>query len=134
MADATLAAFITARWDERAATAQTWLDLKPATNCYGEPLGKAWPPPALRRYEGESYGPWARSAVPFITENDPEFVVADIASKRALLDALERNVRYWSSDDHSRAAAEGALEVAQRCFAEPFSGHPDYKAEWRIDG
>jgi Family of unknown function (DUF6221) len=61
-------------------------------------------------------------------------VHADNASKRALLVELERNIAYWSSDDHTRAAAEMAVEAARRCLAEPYAGHADFDPAWRIDG
>jgi len=64
---------------------------------------------------------------------DPDRVLADVAARRALLAALEDNVRYWSSDDHSRAAAEMALEAAQRYVAAPFATHPDFKPAWGAD-
>lgn len=62
--------------------------------------------------------------------SDWSLLPADIASKRALIAALEDNVRRWDHDDHTRAAAREALEAAQRCLAAAFAAHPDYLTEW----
>ena len=78
-------------------------------------------------------GNWAGVAE-HIERHDPANVLADIAAKRALLKALQDNVRYWNSDDHTRAAAEMALEVAQCHIAAAYARRPGYKPEWGIDG
>lgn len=60
----------------------------------------------------------------------PAFILADVIGKRALIAALEDNVRHWSHDDHTRAAAETALEATRRHLAAPFAAHEDYLPGW----
>jgi hypothetical protein len=69
-----------------------------------------------------------------IARHDPARVLAEVAAKRAILADLEGNVRYWSSDDHTRAAAEMALEAVQRRLAALDATHPDYQPGWKVEG
>jgi hypothetical protein len=65
---------------------------------------------------------------------DPARVLREVEAKRTLLADLADNVRYWASDDHTHAAAETALETAQRHLAAPYADHPDYDPAWKLDG
>ena len=73
------------------------------------------------------------AAAGHIQRHDPAAVLADIAGKRALLDALAENVKCHDSDDRGYAAAMDAWELALTHLAAGYVGRPEFKAEWRID-
>lgn len=65
---------------------------------------------------------------------DPATVLADIAGKVALLDALAGNVKRHDSDDRGYAAAMDAWELALTHLAATYVERPEFKDAWRIDG
>jgi len=62
-------------------------------------------------------GPWLRALPEHIVANDPQFVLADLAAKRLLLDL------------HKKCAAQCYVV---RVLAAPFTGHPEFRDEWRV--
>ena len=80
---------------------------------------------------------YSLDAAVFVVGNSPEFVLADIASKRAIVADCEKAVataRKLYGDDESRYSpwSKIALRTLKR-LAAPFSGHPDYTPSWTID-
>lgn len=65
-----------------------------------------------------------------IERHDPAYVLADLASKRAILDFVQRvqasagEPPYWCTED------AGALIHIVRLLAAPFLDHPEYQKEW----
>lgn len=56
--------------------------------------------------------------------NDPDFVLSDVAAKRAIVEEIQRVARAAGG----RTTAQGSI-VAQ--LAMPYADHPDYRPEWR---
>lgn len=68
-----------------------------------------------------------------IADNDPEFVLADVAAKREIIEQYE---------NHRRAIDHGGAGICTRYLANelrkvlhllalPFAGHPDYREDFR---
>lgn len=72
-----------------------------------------------------------------IVDNDPQNVLADLESKRAVLDELHQQINAVPSDP-SDLDAEGwvaghaaAAERLLHLLALPFASHPDYQEGWK---
>lgn len=63
---------------------------------------------------------------------DAERVLAEIAAKRAILDAYERADAAAEFPNREGGIAEG-LEDAVRLLAQPYAGRDGWREEWRID-
>lgn len=82
----------------------------------------------------------------FVVDNDPAFVLADVAAKRQIIDVYcqERTLRDLYQAPDARAAEDEdqvtrrrsaaarcrGLEIAVEALALPYVDHPDYRAEW----
>lgn len=76
-----------------------------------------------------------------IARHDPARVLADVESKRRIIDACvevigDRDLSGYGEfgvlvDDPNALAVTLAVETL-RLLAEPFSDHPDYRHEWRL--
>lgn len=64
---------------------------------------------------------------------DPARVLAEVAAKRALIAALDGNVRYHDIDDRGVSAARDALELCLRHLAAPYADHPKFDPAWRLE-
>jgi hypothetical protein len=121
-------AFLTARYDERQYAAEAaertgrWEDL-------------AWP---------GSYGIIEVVATEHILAWSPKFVLADIASKRAL---IQLAFRYAADFDRRSGCGHTVEQIATgacpfvgemesmdllRMLAAPYAEHPDYQREWAV--
>jgi len=82
----------------------------------------------------------------FIADNDPAFVLADVAAKRRLLAGhgpgrvVDESDGRWASDpdswDPPWTKCTGHEWAAYPCellrlLALPYAGHPDYRKEWK---
>lgn len=113
-----LTAFVRARLDEDEAAAQD-----PA---------RVWPGPwtADRCEVSDSGGvtvvrdEYHWGPMPHIARHDPARVLRDIAAKRAILDRCVR----WECDEMT---AGMLIEDVLAHLATAWSGHPDYRDEWR---
>lgn len=74
-----------------------------------------------------------QAAVAYYRRQDPTIVLADIAGKVTLLDALAANVKRHDSDDRGYAAAMDAWELALTHLAATYVERPEFKDAWRID-
>jgi hypothetical protein len=80
-----------------------------------------------------------RAAAIHIASHDPARVLAEVAAKRAIVDAYDQAGQSWqeaivSRDVDSlpvRTARLIALEFAARQLAAPFADHPDYDPAWQ---
>lgn len=135
----TLAEFLTARYDEheadaQAATAGPWDARKVSGPGFGYDQSEVVQPsdvPDRGFYAlgmDALYGPDARH----IARHDPAYVLADIASKRAI-------VRLHTGAHECRDVLEypdgyvrdGEWCTTLRLLAVPFAAHPDYDERWR---
>ncbi|MEU8279545.1 DUF6221 family protein [Microbispora bryophytorum] len=71
-----------------------------------------------------------------IALHDPASVLADIAAKRKILDALAPDIEAFSGEVAQADAAERMANwlravAVVRLLAEPYASHPDYREEWR---
>lgn len=125
----TLDMFLSARYDELEETARS----------AGE-HGRNWkaPGPGWGTGAVEAADPWPRNdtgivvydegrpseeQAAHIARHDPAYVLADIAAKRAIV-SLHNRCEDWSYGDPSTCPELCALAL-------PFSGHPDWREEWR---
>lgn len=145
MPDDALVAFLRARYDEREAKARA-------------AGGASWSVGVEETSDGENayYSLGAYGEEPFvdtafagtdvtelakfehIADNDPQFVLDDIAAKRQILDEIIPAVEaledsYWNE---RRVAKSKSIEYDEsrrllRLLALPFAGHPDYREGWR---
>jgi len=74
-----------------------------------------------------------------IATNDPAFVLADVAAKRAILDQAEDWIRYEppARERHLHdVAAEAELGDAGRqmirLLVQPYAGHPEFHPAWAV--
>lgn len=65
-----------------------------------------------------------------IARHSPENVLADVASKRALIE-VARWLDNYPAPLHAFTCRPSALVL--RNLAAPFAGHPDYREEWKPD-
>lgn len=68
-----------------------------------------------------------------IIDNDPAFVLADVAAKRQIIEQYEnhrRAIDYGGAGICTRYLAD-ELRKAIQALALPFAGHPDYRKEWK---
>ncbi len=69
--------------------------------------------------------------------NDPAYVLADIASKRKILDVLAPDLTAPVITINgpgvfvSSASRRGRARIMARLFAEPYVDHDDYQTGWR---
>lgn len=72
--------------------------------------------------------------VEHIADNDPEFVLADVAAKRQIMEE-HRDDEGWClrcADPPQYDAAWHKYPCrTMRLLALPFAGHPDYREEWK---
>lgn len=151
MSSSEIVEFLAARYDERertakAATPGTWsadstgtvcadADLEPDGNG-GEILPPGGPSEVAECYRNERPGERGHNAE-HMAANDPAFVLADLAAKRAILGLYEQaceRVRNPVSADAWQAARVGQFELEQvlRALAMPFADHPEFRDEWRV--
>lgn len=113
----TLVEFLEARYGEEAALARSALGGPPRTEA-DQPIATF-----VHRERGD------------VLCVDPLRVLADLASKRRILDLLDSAERA-AAPDHDwpvRQFFDGQrsiIETAVRLLAQPFAAHPDYRAEW----
>ena len=127
------AEFLAARLDEREALARDRLCVNcgERTEPVGGPLGVTGYTHYGRPAAGQVQGWQGRRCPGRITgaepAQDPSWVLADVASKRAVLAELQR--RRDSLAAYPNAAnvmGLSAIETTVRLLCEPWSGHPDY--------
>jgi uncharacterized protein DUF6221 len=65
-----------------------------------------------------------------IALNDPAYVLADIASRRRILEIYERvnSRRHENAEDEARA---WLMDEVVAALMAPFASHPEYQDEWR---
>lgn len=69
--------------------------------------------------------------VAHILHHDPTRVLADVAAKRAIIDAFEEaRLAKLLPGDNVFGYRAGGLLIAVRHLAAAFAGHPDYRKEW----
>jgi beta-xylosidase len=76
-------------------------------------------------------GNQTRNTATFIAVNDPAAALADLDAKLAIVDLMDRTLRFAEGD--SEADHYGALDNAEEVLchlARPFAGHPDYQEDW----
>ena len=130
-----LIAFIRARLDEREQTARQlsetspgpwWLDSREAVDA------------VLRDANGEWVNDvWTRDVInlPYLVQNDPAYVLADIESKRKIIDRylafvhLRQN-QYTGPPEVIQGIRAQLLSILKE-MAEVYSDHPDYQPTWR---
>ncbi len=109
-----LTAFLTARLDELEARALRWPEDSPTL----APDGHFW-----------------RDTLGHPIYAPRSFVLADIASKRAIVDLLEDRARMALEDDEPLGSwsldVQNAVAVL-RILAEPFAAHPDFEFVWMV--
>lgn len=72
----------------------------------------------------------------FIADNDPAWVLADVAAKRRILDWLEEDARFDMPAAKAQAASREEwylITVARttiKLMALPYASHPDYDPAW----
>lgn len=146
-----LVAFLTARYDEEqrlaeAATAGPW---EASENLIG---GLQWvgifAPTLEGRHVALDVGRiTTRETADYVAAHDPARVLADIAAKRAILRTLaqlrtdgEQAAEAITADTPLELSGAvllgmcGAPGVIEKRLAAPYASHPDFQAEWRIDG
>lgn len=66
-----------------------------------------------------------------VSEPAPDMkVIADLDAKLAVVDLMDRQLKYAEGDSEvDHYGALGAAEETLALLAQPFAGHPDYKAE-----
>jgi hypothetical protein len=69
-----------------------------------------------------------RATVDHIAANDPTYVLADVAAKRAILAKLDEYAPPWS-DSRSQEIWETIAEEVVPLLAASFKGHPDFPGE-----
>lgn len=137
-----IAAFLTARLDEREAVARAVDDNSP-------PFDGQWKNDnnrALRTYNDwvlaykPNADPWPTGVLDHIAANDPAHVLADIAAKRAIVEDYQVVVANNAIDeaaqsDEVRSAARDlvikSLRVVLLHLASADAEHPDYDESWR---
>jgi len=62
-----------------------------------------------------------------IADNDPAFVLADIAAKRLIIEQYE-----LADGGLTGQILRNCLDTPIRLLALPFAGHPDYREEWKL--
>ena len=75
----------------------------------------------------------SEAAAEFIATNEPAYVLADVASKRALIEEIEG---LETQIDNEWGSGQGFHdgETALRFLAAPFAGHPDFHPSWAVPG
>jgi hypothetical protein len=66
-----------------------------------------------------------------VLRHDPARVLADVAAKRAIMDALVEADREAGNLISPEGAYANGLEAAVRRLADAYADHPDYREEWR---
>lgn len=70
---------------------------------------------------------WLSHVIHHVYLNDPDYVLADVAAKRQIID------QWLGEDSHGWHKGYGdAISDVLRLLALPFAGHPDYREEWRV--
>jgi len=111
----TIVEFLTARLDEAERPAR--LEKQLADDFFGDAeftVEYQWA--RMTKHTNGSYGSSFSKGAP-----SPEFILADIAAKRAIVEVTER----WM------AAGYPTLDVQLRILASVYSDHPDYRQEWK---
>ncbi len=127
----TLATFLEQRWQEAEADALAALDA-PGSEWWVNPRKQrvVWGSPSTRVPIAEALG-WTTAK--HIARNDPARVLADIASKRAVL----AEAMHFDGEDSSGFSGDYARGVKQafrdvlRHLASVYADHPDYRDEWK---
>jgi hypothetical protein len=72
----------------------------------------------------------------FIADNDPRFVLDDVAAKRRIIALVLDGDNGVIAADRSIEGEWGCTsdlhEQLLRLLALPFAGHPDYREEWKL--
>jgi hypothetical protein len=142
----TLAEFLTARLNEREASARyaAGRDTGPAWHaedcgqCGGHVLGPGTPARELvvvDCYPNEGGG-LVDPVHQFIAENDPAYVLSDVAGRRRIVD-LHDDLHCCLDAEGERVFPDDTTDPVQpipcptlRLLALPYAAHPDYRAEW----
>lgn len=119
-----LIAFLNARLDERAAKANAAAASEPPHPWTPGPVGAAWTATGglvvgdTDLWDCEDAGSLCMSdeCAEHVAANDPEFALADVAAKRRIIELVI-----------GAYAGYAVLPL----LALPFSGHPDFREEWR---
>ncbi|MFF8299560.1 DUF6221 family protein [Streptomyces globisporus] len=76
-------------------------------------------------------GNQTRNTATFIATNDPADVLADLAAKLAIVDLMERTLRFAEEDSEiDHYGALGNADETLSLLARPFAGHADYQEDW----
>lgn len=123
-------AYLTARYDELEATAREARDAGPN---YGGSYGDTAHAEVVSMASQEGC---TEEAVGFVDHWTPEFVLADIASKRAVLALHEAELERELDKPAHRVAPDalGAWIMKKDiidALLQPFAGRDDFPAEWR---
>jgi hypothetical protein len=115
----TLGEFLEARWSEREAVAKA---------AASRPLGEQW--------GGVVDGTRLTAVSAHIALHDPASVLADIASKRKLLELAGEadEIEAALHDETAHHPKPGEVSVGdqiRRVLAAPFADHPEYDQRWR---
>jgi hypothetical protein len=127
-----LTAFVRARLDEREAKARKatpgpWRWVDPGGESRSALVGPApWKGEWQTVLEVRTQQWPSRQDAAFIADNDPEFVLADVAAKRQILEQYE-----LADGGMTGQILRNCLDTPIRLLALPFAGHPDYREEWK---
>jgi hypothetical protein len=84
-------------------------------------------------------GEWERSDADHIALNDPAYVLADIAAKRAIVELAEDATGLDAQVDsefrvgrRDEVAEPYVGDLILRALAQPYAEHPDYDPAWRM--
>jgi hypothetical protein len=71
----------------------------------------------------------------FTTSFTPQRVLADVAAKRAIMDACEQHEQWYAAEpDMRHFEAWAALDLAVRHLAAAHAEHPDYQSDtWSLE-
>lgn len=130
-----IAAFLNARLDEDEAIAR-------AVDDNSAPFDGQWKNDnnvALRTYNDwvlaykPNAEPWRTGVLDHIARHDPARVLAEVATKRAIVGLWRHADAAYQRDEYDpeQGAAESALSDVLVHLALPYADHPDYDESWR---
>lgn len=128
-----LVTFVRARLDERTALAGFADDAAGLDWEAGSPTGP-WSVSSNELPAGELVATGLlEECSDFVAANDPDYVLRDIAAKRAIVDELERNpALVGDPKDPLHNMAHAHWVQAVRHLAAIDQDHPDYQQEWKL--